>query len=398
MFRALRHRNFRLFWFGQMVSLIGTWMQSLALGWLVWRLTHSPLWLGVAGAMPFMPSLFLSSFGGVLVDRYDKRRVLIITQSGMAFLSAVLGILTVSGIIQLYQIIILAILVGLMMAMDTPARLAFIREMVGKDDLDNAIALNSTVFNSARIVGPPIAGFLVPLVGEGGCFLINALTFSGVIVSLLSMRGLEQIRIINPDPFLRQLAQAFSFMRRHDVIRPLMIALAFYGVFGFTMVVLMPIFADRVLNVGVRGLGALMGAMGIGALSSSLMVATFSRDSRRGRMVLGGAIGVALGFLGFSLSRSFLLSLALLALAGFAMFLMLNSLIILIQKQTPHELLGRVMGLYTTGFIGLVPIGNILAGVVASAIGAPATMLIGSTVCLGVAIFVLGRSRSVLAL
>ncbi len=398
MFRALRHRNFRLFWFGQLVSLIGTWMQILAVGWLVWRLTHSAFWLGVAGAMPFMPSLFLSSIGGVLVDRYDKRRLLIISQSGMAFLSAVLGILTVSGIIQLYQIITLAVLIGLMMAMDTPARLAFIREMVGKDDMDNAIALNSTVFNSARIVGPPIAGLLVPLVGEGGCFLINAFTFSGVIVSLLLMRGLDQIRILNPEPILTQLAQAFSFMRRHDVIRPLMTSLAFYGLFGFTMVVLMPIFADRVLGVGVKGLGMLMGAMGIGALASSLMVATFSHDSRRGRMVFGGAIGVALGFLGFSLSRTFSLSLALLVLAGFGMFLMLNSLVILIQKQTPHELLGRVMGLYATGFIGLVPIGNILAGVLASGIGAPATMLIGSVICLGVAIFVLGRSRSVLKL
>ena len=348
--------------------------------------------------MPFMPSLFLSSIGGVLVDRYDKRWLLIISQSGMAIQAAILGFLTVSGVVQLYQIIILAVLMGLMMAMDTPARLAFIREMVGKDDLDNAIALNSTVFNSARIVGPPIAGLLVPLVGEGGCFLINAFTFSGVIVSLLLMRGLEQIRILNPEPILTQLAQAFSFMRRHDVIRPLMISLAFYGLFGFTMVVLMPVFADRVLDVGVRGLGMLMGAMGIGALASSLMVATFSHDSRRGRMVFGGAVGVALGFLGFSLSRSFSLSLALLVLAGFGMFLMLNSLVILIQKQTPHELLGRVMGLYATGFIGLVPIGNILAGVVASGIGAPATMLIGSVICLGVAILVLGRSRSVLAL
>jgi len=397
-FRALRHRNFRLFWWGQVVSLVGTWMQSLTIGWLVWRLTHSPFWLGVAGAMPFMPSLFLSSIGGVFVDRYAKRKTLLATQGGLALQAATLGILTVSGVVQLYQIILLAILAGILMAMDIPARLAFVQEMVGEDDLDNAIALNSTAFNSARIVGPLVAGILVPLVGEGGCFLINALTFSAVICSLLAMRDLEDSRVSNDDPLLTQLRQAFSFMRGHAVIRPLMMSLGCFGLFGFTMVVLMPIFADRILDVGVRGLGALMGAMGVGALSSSLAQATLSRDRMRGPLVLAGAVGLALGFLGFALSRSFVLSLILLAVAGASMILMLNSLVTLIQKQTPKELLGRVMGLYTTGFVGLIPIGNLLAGLLASGIGAPATMCLGSALCLVAALLILGRSREVLSL
>ena len=397
-FRALRHRNFRLFWWGQIVSLTGTWMQSLAIGWLVWRMTHSAFWLGVAGAMPFMPSLFLAPIGGVMVDRHAKRQILLVTQGGLAFQAAVLGFLTVSGSVRLYQIILLAILAGVLMAMDTPARLAFVQEMVGKDDLDNAIALNSMAFNSARIVGPSIAGILVPLVGEGGCFLINAVTFSGVILSLMAIRGPDKDRLLNRDPLLVQLRQAWAFMRGNAIIHPLMVTLAFYALFGFTMVVLMPIFADKVLEVGVGGLGVLMGAMGVGALSGSLVQATLSRDSGRGRIVLGGAIGLALGLLAFSLSRSFIASLVFLALAGFSMILMITSLVTLIQKETPEGLLGRVMGLYTTGFLGLIPIGNLLAGLLASTIGAPTTMFLGSTLCLGAALLILGRSRRLLSL
>lgn len=373
-------------------------MQNLTLGWLVWRLTHSPFWLGIVGAMPFIPSLFLASIGGVIVDRYDKRKMLLWTQGGLALQALILGVLTIAGSIQLYQIILLAVVAGVLMAIDIPTRLAFVRELVGKDDLDNAIALHSMAFNGARIVGPPIAGVLVPLIGEGGCFLVNAVTFSSILFCLLTMRGLERFLISSREPIWAQLSYAFLFMRGNAVIRPLMVSLAFFGIFGFTMVVLLPIFADQILQVGVRGLGALMGAMGIGALLGSLVQAALSKDSRRGRIVLGGAIGLALGFMGFALSKWFVLSLALLVLAGFAMILMLTSLVTLIQKQTPEELLGRVMGLYVTGFIGLVPIGNVIAGLLASGIGAPATMFLGSSICLVVTLLILGRNRHLLAL
>ncbi|MFH1012049.1 MAG: MFS transporter [bacterium] len=388
-FRALRHRNFRLFWMSQLASVMGTWMQSLALGWLVWRLTHSAFWLGIAGAMPFMPSLFLASIGGVMVDRHTKKKVLLITQCGMAIQAAALGLLTVSGAFRLYQIILLAAVAGVLMAIDMPARLAFVREIVGRDDIDNAIALNSMAFNAGRIVGPAVAGFLVPLVGEGGCFLINSVSFLPLIGTLLTMSTLEQARPRNRDSFASQLYQAWAFVRGHSTIYPLMVGLAFYGLFGFTLTVLMPIFADKVLEVGVRGLGGLMGAMGVGALSGAVVQATMPRQSARGRIIFQGSIGLAVAFLGFALSRWFLLSLALLAGAGFAMILMVTSLVTLILDLTPEELHGRVMGLYTTSFLGLMPIGTFLAGTLASGIGAPATTALGGVICLLVAILTL---------
>jgi len=394
-FRALRHRDFRRFWFGQLVSLTGTWMQSLALGWLVWRMTDSPFWLGVVSAMPFMPSLFLASVGGVIVDRHVKRRLLLLTQGGMVVQAAALGFLTISGTIQLYQIILLAGVAGVLMAIDMPARLSFMREMVGKDDLDNALALNSTAINASRIVGSSVAGVLVPIVGEGGCFLINSASFLGVIATLLGMSNPEQPRLSNRDPFHVQIRQAWVFVRTHPTIYPLIIGLAFFGIFGFTPTVLLPIFADRVLNVGVRGLGALMGAAGVGALLGSLVQATLPRESARGRIVYHGAMGLALAFLGFAFSRWFPLSLVFMALVGFAMILMLTSLVTLMLDLTPEELHGRIMGLYTTSFIGLAPIGTLLAGVLASGIGAPATMALYSAIGLVSAYFIFGRaSRS----
>jgi MFS family permease len=394
-FRALRHRNFRLFWFSQGISLVGTWMQSVALGWLVWRMTHSAFWLGAAGAMPLVPALFLSSLGGVIVDRHPKKRVLLITQSGQAFQAALLGFLTVSGATPLYLIIVLAAVAGILIAIDMPARLAFVREIVGKEDLDNAIALNSMAFNSARIVGPAIAGFLVPLVGESGCFLINAASFLGIIATLLYMRTLAQSRSSLEESHFDQLHQAWVYVRGHPVIYPLMIGLAFYGLFGFTLTVLMPIFADSVLKVGVRGLGALMGAMGVGALFGALVQATLPRDSWRGRIVFRGALGLAVAFFGFAFSRWFPISLALMSAAGFSMILMLTSLVTLILDHTPEELHGRVMGLYTTSFVGLSPVGAFLSGTLASAIGAPATIASASALCFVVAILAFERQRTV---
>jgi len=275
------------------------------------------------------------------------------------------------------------------MAIDMPARLAFVREIVGKDDIDNAIALNSMAFNTARIAGPSVAGFLVPLIGEGGCFLINSFSYLPVIGTLMSMSTVEQNRSRNRDSFASQLYQAWAFVRAHRTIYPLMVGLAFYGLFGFTLTVLMPIFADKVLQVGVRGLGGLMGAMGAGALAGAVVQASMPRQRARGPMVFRGSVGLAVAFIGFALSRWFLLSLALLAGAGFAMILMVTSLVTLILDLTPEELHGRVMGLYTTSFLGLMPIGTFLAGALASGIGAPATTALGGATCLLVAILTL---------
>lgn len=396
-FRALRHRDFRRFWLGQLVSLTGTWMQGLALGWLVWRMTDSPFWLGVVSAMPLMPSLFLASIGGVIVDRHVKRRLLLLTQGGMVVQSAALGFLTINGTIQLYQIILLAGVAGILVAIDMPARLSFIHDMVGKDDLDNALALNSTAINASRIVGSSVAGILVPIVGEGGCFLINSASFFGVIATLMGMSDPEQPRLSNRDPFHVQIRQAWVFVRTHPTIYPLIIGLAFFGIFGFTPTILLPIFADHVLNVGVRGLGALMGAAGVGALVGSLVQASLPRESARGRIVYHGAMGMALAFLGFAFSRWFPLSLVFMALVGFAMILMLTSLVTLMLDLTPEDLHGRIMGLYTTSFIGLAPIGTLLAGVLALGIGAPATMALYSAIGLVAAFFIFGRASRTLS-
>jgi MFS family permease len=393
LFRAFRHRNYRLYWAGFSLSLIGTWMQTLAMGWLVWRLTKSPFWLGVVGAMPQLPSLIFGSIGGALVDRTVKRRVLYITQTGMAISALVLGVLTVMDVVRLTDIVIIAAISGVFAAVDAPARLAFVTDLVGKEDIGNAVALNASMFNAARLVGPAIAGLLVPVIGEGGCFLVNAISFVALIIGLSRMKNLPPPIPANREPLLSQLREAYNFVIASPVIRDLMLNVIFFAGFGLAYTTLMPVFADEILDSGVRGLGALMGATGIGAFVGGVLQAALPRGARRGRVVIYGAFGLALSLLLFAFSRSFILSLFILPFVGFSSISMLASTNTLLQSLSPDHLRGRVLGFYTTAFLGILPVGSFLLGVVASQTSAPLALIIATLICLGVALATLLRNE-----
>lgn len=386
-FRAFRHRNFRLFFTGFAISMLGSWMQTLAQSWLVWRLTHSATWLGIIGAMPQLPSLVLGPFGGVIVDRHFKRSVLIATQCGMGLCAAALAYYTLTEQVTEWIVLAIAVCSGVFVAIDTPARLSFAQDMVGKDDLGNAIALNSTTFNAARLVGPSIAGLLVPLIGEGGIFLMNAVSFFGLIGTLLMMRDLPLPTAAHA-PVLRQLREAFIFVRGSALHRTLIVNIILFSILGFSYVPLLPVMADHVLDVGVRGLGLMFGAAGLGALIGGLRMASVKTGAKRGRNVLIGATGLCVTVIAFAASRWFPFSLLALAGAGYSFATMLASTNTLLQSFAPDELRGRVVGIYTTSFLGVLPFGNLLAGSLADQIGATWTM----AACAGLTLIVISQT------
>ncbi|MBI5058623.1 MFS transporter [candidate division KSB1 bacterium] len=389
-FRAFQHRNFRLFFLGFAISMLGSWMQVLAQSWLVWRLTHSTVWLGLIGAMPQLPSLILGPFGGVIVDRHFKRSVLVVTQLGLGLSAAALAIVTLTGQVTPEIILGIAVVSGIFVAIDTPARLSFAQDLVGKEDIGNAVALNSTTFNAARLVGPSIAGFLVPVIGEGGIFAVNAVSFLGLIATLFMMKNLPQSPG-NSAPVRQQLREAFDYVRGSPLHRTLMLNVMIYAVVGFSYVPLMPLVADRILDVGVEGLGVLTGAIGLGALAGGLRQATLPPGAKRGFTVIVGAISLAVFVGGFALSHWYWFSLAMLFGAGFSFVNMLASTNTLLQQHSPDHLRGRVLGFYTTAFLGFLPVGSLLAGLLAAWIGASITMLGFAVLCLIAVSFVLAR-------
>lgn len=360
-------------------------MQTLAQGWLVWRLTESTLWLGIVGAMPQIPSLLLGSIGGVLVDRTHKRGLLLVTQTGLAISALALAIPTLLNIVRVEHILIVAAVSGLFMAVDAPARLSFVTELVGKEDLDNAIALNSTTFNAARLVGPAIAGLIVPIIGEGGCFLINAASFLALILGLLMMRDLPKPTPNNRESIRKQWHEAFVFVRGSAVHSALILNVMVFSALGFSYAVLMPAFADKILHAGVRGMGMLMGATGIGALIGGVWQASLPRGTKRGKIVIMGSVGLGVSLVLFAFSEIFVLSMFILALTGFFSISMLASTNTLLQSLSPDHLRGRVLGFYTASFMGLMPIGSFLTGWLASLLGAQWALAIGGLLCIIVA-------------
>jgi MFS family permease len=392
-FRTFAVRNYRIYWTGFTISLVGTWMQTLAQSWLVWDLTRSPFWLGIVGAMPQLPSLILGSIGGVLVDRTVKRRLLVITQSGLALSALALAVVTLAGVVRVEHVVIIAAVTGLFTAVDTPARLSFVSEIVGKEYLGNAIALNSTTFNAARLIGPSIAGLLIPLVGTGGCFLVNALSFGAMIVALMMMRDLPAPTFDTSTSVVAQWREAFRYVARARVPRALILNVVVFSAFSYSYVVLMPVFADGILEAGVRGLGLMMGSVGVGALAGGIWQAALSSKARRGRVVIFGAFTLSTALLLFSFSRSLLLSVIILAFVGLASISMLASTNTLLQTLAPDHLRGRVLGFYTTAFMGVMPIGSMIVGTAAAEYGAPYTIAAGAIICLIVAALTLARNK-----
>lgn len=381
-FRALKHRNYRLFFFGQIVSLSGTWMQSVAQSWLVYRLTGSVALLGLIGFAGQFPIFLLTAFGGAIADKYDRRKILIFTQTAAMTTAGVLAWLTLFGIIEVWHLFVLATVSGIFNAFDIPARQSFVADMVGKDDLLNAIALNSSVFNGARIIGPAIAGLLVAAVGEGWCFFGNAVSYIAVIFGLAAMHLTPKIVAPDDSSAIAKIKEGFVFVARTNPVRSLMLLLGLVSLMGMPYAVLMPIFAEEILQGGVRGLGILMGASGSGALLAALTLA--ARKNLKG---LGRWVAVSSGVFGtflilFSMSRTFWLSALLLVPIGFSMMLQMASSNTLVQAMVPDDLRGRVMAVYSMMFMGMAPIGALIAGSLAGFLGAPLTVALGGSICI----------------
>jgi MFS family permease len=386
-FRALRHRNFQLFFSGQFISLIGTWIQSVAQSWLVYRLTGSVVLLGMMGFAGQMPVFLLAPFGGTVADRHNRHRILIFTQSCAMIFAFILAFLTLTERVQIWHLFVLASCFGLANAFDIPTRQAFAVDMVGKEDLINAIALNSSMFNGARIVGPAIAGILVAAVGEGWCFFANAVSYIAVIVGLLMMKITPVTRKQASSAF-SHIAEGFRYVATTKPIRALLLLLGLVSLTGMPYAVLMPIFADQYLGGGSSTLGFLMGASGVGALTAALVLASRKAVFGLGRWVAFACGGFGVSLVLFSLSRSFWLSAALLVPVGFSMMTQMSSSNTLVQAMIPDELRGRVMSVYSMMFMGMAPFGALLAGSLAGLIGAPETVAIGGLICLiGAVIF-----------
>ncbi|MBK9035537.1 MAG: MFS transporter [Myxococcales bacterium] len=387
--RALRHRNYRLFFVGQGTSMIGTWITRVALGWLVFRLTRSEAMLGVVGFAGQLPTFLLAPLAGVLVDRWDRHRVLVVTQVLSLAQSAALAALALTDTITVAHVLALAACQGLINAFDTPARQAMVVELIeDRADLPNAIALNSTLVNSARLVGPSIAGVLIAAVGEGWCFAIDAISYLAVIASLLAMRIARRPRPSVRTQVLADLRAGLRYAWAFGSIRALLMLLAMVSLTGVPYMVLMPVFATDVLGGGPHVLGLCTGAVGLGAVTGALWLA--ARPSVRGleRQLVGAAAAFGLGLCGFALSRWLWLSLPLLVATGAGMMTTMAATNTLVQTLVDEDKRGRVMSFYTMAFFGMAPFGALGGGVVAAHLGAPAAVAIGGVATLvAVALF-----------
>ena len=388
-FRAMQHRNFQLFIAGQLTSLIGTWMQTTAQLWLVYKLTGSAALLGVFGFASQVPMLFLSSIGGYVGDRYDRQRGVIVTQTVSMILAFALAGLTLTHLINEWELIVIAFLVGIVNAFDVPIRQAFLVQMVGKEDLPNAIALNSSIFNGARVVGPAIAGFAIALVGEGWCFFLNGLSFVAVIVALLLMRiERREIKASAESP-LKSFVQGFRFAMSDLPMRSALLLLSVLSLFGLQYSVFMPIYAQDILKGNARTLGLLMSSAGIGAVLGALHFAARTHYKGLARWVATTSTACAVFLILFSQAKMFWQCMVVLFVVGFAATSQMAATNTLIQNRVPDELRSRVMAVYATMFMGVQPIGALIAGGAAKRIGAPYTLtLFGSLVLVGSLIFI----------
>jgi MFS family permease len=364
------------------VSLIGTWMQMVAQAWLIYRLTGSATLLGLSGFASQIPVFLLAPLGGVIADRVNRHRIVVATQAVMMVLALALAALTLSGRIEIWHIFAIAALLGVANAFDIPARQAFVVEMVGREDLVNAIALNSSMVNGARVVGPAVAGIVVAAVGEGWCFLLNGLSYVAVIGALLLMRLGERPRVVSGASAWESVVEGFVYSWQTAPVRALLLLLGLVSLMGMPYAVLMPIFADQILGGGANAYGLLMSASGVGALAGAASLTVRRTVRGLGRWVAVSAIGFGVSLIAFSFSRSLWLSAVVLVPAGFCMMLEMAASNTLIQSMIPDRLRGRVMSVYSMMFMGMAPMGALMAGALAGPLGAPATVAIGGMACI----------------
>jgi MFS family permease len=381
MLGALRHRNYRLFLTGQIVSTVGTWMQSVAMPWLALQLTHNGFLVGLVLAAQFMPVLVGSQLGGVVADRYRKRSVLLVTQSLFMVPSFALFFVSAGGHAEYWMVVVAALATGTINLFDIPSRQAFLIEMVGRQDLMNAIALNSSVFNGAAVIGPAIAGLIIAAFGLPFCFLINGVSYLAAILALLLMRDLPAlVRERDLQPWLTRIAQGASYARQEPVVGVLLVVVAVFSLFAMNRLTLIPLFADEVLHVGAQGFGFLLGAMGLGSLAGALILA-FNPSASDPRRQFWMAMIWVVALFAFAFSRVFAISLIALFVAGYAQLSFVATANNRIQTITPDHLRGRVMALYAQALIGVGPIGSTQAGALATLFGDPTwAMAIGALI------------------
>jgi MFS family permease len=389
--RALHHRNYRLFFAGQLISLVGTWMQMVAQPWLVYRKTGSSFLLGSVGFASQIPVFLLAFIGGSVADRYNRHKVVIGTQAASMILAFVLAILTLTDAVQVWHIFVLSALLGVVNALDMPVRQAFTVELVGKEDLMNAIALNSSLFNGARVLGPAVAGILISGIGDGWCFFGNGVSYIAVIIGLLMMKMPPRIDQPQPSSSVSNVLEGFQYVRRTRMIRELLILLAVVSMVGMPYSVLMPIFADKILRGGARGMGILLGATGIGALAGSLALAAKKGVRGLGQITAYSCAGFAISLMLFSASHIFWVSVLFLLPVGFCFMVTLASTNTMIQIMVPDNLRGRVMAMHVMMFMGMAPFGSLIAGAVAERLGAPLTVAMGAVCCFGAALIFMLR-------
>ena len=390
-FAAFRHPNYRLYFSGQIVSLVGTWMQIVAQGWLVYQLTDSPLYLGLVSFAASVPVFVLSLGAGAIIDRLPRRRVLVATQTSAMLLAFVLAFLTFSGLVQPWHILVLSFLLGVVNAFDGTARQTFVKDLVGKEDLMNAIALNSATFNTSRLIGPALAGLALATVGAGWCFLLNGLSFLAVIVALLRMKLPSFVPPARRGPLAAEIGEGLRYIRHDPIVLPVIGLVVVSSVFGFSYNALLPAYARDVLQVGAQGLGLLSTAVGLGALVGALWVASSGRSQHKGWLLTFGSLLFPVMLCLLAFTDTFAVALLVLVGAGLGFMVQNATANTLVQTTVPDDLRGRVMSVYMLAFFGMSPIGSLQGGAVAERWGVAAGIGLGASIALGFALWLMWR-------
>jgi MFS family permease len=385
-FSAFGFRDYRIFWFGQLISLSGTWMQSVAQGWLVYSLTESPFYLGMVAAAGSLPILLFTLIGGITADRFKKRNVLLLTQALSIIPALSLGALTGAGMVEVWHVAVLAAFLGAVNAFDIPARQSFIVDLVGKPNLTNAIALNSAAFHSSRMIGPVIAGILIAHIGLPACFYLNAVSFIAVIFALSKIKT-EGRDNGKSNGILPDFIEGIQFIRNKPEIYRLIALIALFSLVGIPFITLLPVFAEKIFDAGAKGFGFLVGATGVGAVAAALSLAIRGDVENKHRFMACSALSFSILLLVFSLSENYPVSIVMLVGIGWSLVSLLATANSYIQHSVPDNLRGRAMSVFTFVFLGTAPIGNAILGVMADAISTPAAISIAAVVCIGASIF-----------
>jgi len=394
---ALRHRNYRLFWTGQLISLTGTWMHQAAQGWLVFKLTDSPFFLGLAGMAASAPILLFTLAGGVIADRLPKKNIILLSNTVVMFLALILAILVAAGVVNVWHVLILSFFIGSVNAFEIPARQAFIIELVGKEDLLNGIALNSSAFHAARMIGPAVAGLIMGAFGLAPCFFINAVSFIAIVIALLKMRFVaEEVNPAGKPGMTKSFIEGVKYIMHKPDISALLIAAGIVSFFGFPYISFLPVYARDVLNTGATGLGILMGCAGAGAFTGAVGLAIKGDTARKGMVMAVAGILFSSALLVFSLSTAVWLSYAMLFLVGLGAINQIATANSLLQLTVPHELRGRVMSSFTTMFLGMSPLGNFAVGSLAHYIGTQHALMTSAGLCLAGTVIVLWKKPEIL--